>query len=196
MTQSFTVMDYTSQESFSSPEFIYSKIDGNKLLPGREINHVNLLEHIPSGHGYYMLFVMYYLALNEQNYWCSPLIKWTNCIHHCFLSFASVTEVSDDMCGSGNYTAEMSLTSERGVEPGDAVPAIGNIRVVINLKTNNSRINLEVTSCCLSPTIQPDLNNSTCCLFSRYTGQAEIRWLGKDFFCVTLKGVCCDFISR
>lgn len=80
---------------------------------------------------------------------------------------ASVTEVSDDLCGSGNYTAEMSLNLGRGVEPGDAVPAMGNLRVVISLKTNNSRINLKVTSCCLSPTIQPDLSNSTCCLFSR-----------------------------
>ncbi|TMS07507.1 Uromodulin-like 1 [Larimichthys crocea] len=69
----------------------------------------------------------------------------------------------------------MSLNLGRGVEPGDAVPAMGNLRVVINLKTNNSRINLEVTSCCLSPTIQPEVANSTCCLFSRYTGKAEIR---------------------
>ncbi|KAM8768157.1 uncharacterized protein AB9X84_020347 [Acanthopagrus schlegelii] len=87
------------------------------------------------------------------------------------LYLSGVTEVSDDMCGSGNYTAEMSLTSDRGVEPGDAVPAIGNIRVVINLKTNNSQINLEVTSCCLSPMIQPDLTNSTCCLFSRLAAE-------------------------
>ncbi|CAN9511369.1 unnamed protein product [Ophioblennius macclurei] len=59
----------------------------------------------------------------------------------------------------------------RGVEPGDAVPASGNLRVVINLKTNNSLINLGVTSCCLSPTTQPDLSNSTCCLFSRLAGE-------------------------
>ncbi|KAK2912531.1 hypothetical protein Q8A73_006644 [Channa argus] len=84
---------------------------------------------------------------------------------HLYLS--GVTEVSEDLCGSGNYTAEMSLNLGRGVEPGDAVPALGNLRVVINLKTNNSRVNLEVTSCCLSPTTQPDLANSTCCLFSR-----------------------------
>lgn len=84
---------------------------------------------------------------------------------------SSVSEVSDDLCGSGNYTAEMSLNQGRGVEPGDAVPALGNLRVVISLKTNNSRINLGVTSCCLSPTIQPDPTNSTCCLFSRYRGK-------------------------
>ncbi|XP_044058733.1 uromodulin-like 1 [Siniperca chuatsi] len=65
----------------------------------------------------------------------------------------------------------MSLNLGRGVEPGDAVPAMGNLRVVINLKTNNSRINLEVISCCLSPTIQPDLTNSTCCLFSRLAAE-------------------------
>ncbi|XP_027135883.1 uncharacterized protein LOC109138110 [Larimichthys crocea] len=88
---------------------------------------------------------------------------------HLYLS--GVTEVSDDLCGSGNYTAEMSLNLGRGVEPGDAVPAMGNLRVVINLKTNNSRINLEVTSCCLSPTIQPEVANSTCCLFSRLAAE-------------------------
>ncbi|CAK6968132.1 uncharacterized protein LOC121898295 isoform X1 [Scomber scombrus] len=89
-----------------------------------------------------------------------------------------VTEVSEDLCGSGNYTAEMSLNLGRGVEPGDAVPAMGNLIVVINLKTNNSQINLEVTSCCLSPTIQPDLTSSTCCLFSRLAAEpAGIRLL-------------------
>ncbi|XP_039677683.1 uromodulin-like 1 [Perca fluviatilis] len=65
----------------------------------------------------------------------------------------------------------MSLNLGGGVEPGDSVPALGNLRVVINLKTNNSRVNLEVTSCCLSPTTQPDLSNSTCCLFSRLAAE-------------------------
>ncbi|XP_010775797.1 uromodulin-like 1 [Notothenia coriiceps] len=69
----------------------------------------------------------------------------------------------------------MSLNMGSNVEPGDAVPALGNLRVVINLKTNNSQINLKVTSCCLSPTIQPDTTNSTCCLFSRLA--AEPAWI-------------------
>ncbi|KAL3057340.1 hypothetical protein OYC64_007756 [Pagothenia borchgrevinki] len=69
----------------------------------------------------------------------------------------------------------MSLNMGSDVEPGDAVPALGNLRVVINLKTNNSQINLKVTSCCLSPTIQPDTTNSTCCLFSRLA--AEPAWI-------------------
>lgn len=89
----------------------------------------------------------------------------TCCIH---FFFVSVTEVSDDSCGTGNYTAEMSLNVGKSVDPGDALPSQGSLKVVINLKTNNSQINLAVTSCCLSPTIQPDLSNSTCCLFSRY----------------------------
>ncbi|XP_047450676.1 uromodulin-like 1 [Mugil cephalus] len=88
---------------------------------------------------------------------------------HQYLS--GVTQVSDDLCGSGNYTAEMSLSMGGGVEPGDAVPALGTLRVVINLKTNNSLINLEVTSCCLSPNTQADLSNSTCCLFSRLAAE-------------------------
>ncbi|XP_074496702.1 uncharacterized protein LOC141770754 [Sebastes fasciatus] len=65
----------------------------------------------------------------------------------------------------------MRVNLGRGVEPGDAVPALANLQVVINLKTNNSRINLGVTSCCLSPTVQPDLTNSTCCLFSRLAAE-------------------------
>ncbi|XP_075957115.1 uncharacterized protein LOC142959628 [Anarhichas minor] len=65
----------------------------------------------------------------------------------------------------------MSLNLGRGVEPGDAVPAVANLTVVINLKTNNSWINLEVTSCCLSPTIQPDHTYSTCCLFFRLAAE-------------------------
>ncbi|KAI4815004.1 hypothetical protein KUCAC02_005171 [Chaenocephalus aceratus] len=69
----------------------------------------------------------------------------------------------------------MSLNMGSDVEPGDAVPALGNLRVVINLKTNNSQINLKVTSCCLSPTIQPDTTNSTYCLFSRLA--AEPTWI-------------------
>ncbi|XP_008423896.1 uncharacterized protein LOC103474586 isoform X2 [Poecilia reticulata] len=80
---------------------------------------------------------------------------------------SGVTEISDDICGSGNYTAEMRLKMGRSVEPGDVVPAQGNLRVIINLKTNNSQINLGVTACCLSPTRQLDLNNSTHCLFFR-----------------------------
>ncbi|MEQ2294198.1 hypothetical protein AMECASPLE_001571, partial [Ameca splendens] len=80
---------------------------------------------------------------------------------------SGVTEISDDLCGSGNYTAEMRLKMGRILEPGDVVPAHGNLQVIINLKTNNSQINLGVTSCCLSPILQPDVTNSTCCLFSR-----------------------------
>ncbi|XP_014862955.1 PREDICTED: uncharacterized protein LOC106930114 [Poecilia mexicana] len=80
---------------------------------------------------------------------------------------SGVTEISDDICGSGNYTAEMRLKMGRSVEPGDVVPARGNLRAIINLKTNNSQINLGVTACCLSPTRQPDFNDSTRCLFFR-----------------------------
>ncbi|KAM7399473.1 hypothetical protein PAMP_018744 [Pampus punctatissimus] len=107
------------------------------------------------------------MLLSEQEFE-SKLLRLKNrrrASSHQYLS--GVTEVSEDLCGSGNYTAEMSLNLGRGVEPGDAVPALGNLRVVINLKTNNSQLNLEVTSCCLSPTIQLDLTSATCCLFSR-----------------------------
>ncbi|KAM3615985.1 uncharacterized protein V6R79_010554 [Siganus canaliculatus] len=82
-----------------------------------------------------------------------------------------VTEVSDDLCGSGNYTAEMSLNLGGGVEPGDAVAATGNLRVIINLRTNNTRLSLAVTSCCLSPTIHLNLTNSTCFVFSRLAAE-------------------------
>ncbi|XP_035647399.1 uncharacterized protein LOC118397079 isoform X1 [Oncorhynchus keta] len=75
--------------------------------------------------------------------------------------------ISDDICATGNYTAEMNLNLERNVLPGDLVPALGILQVVINLKTNNSQVNLEIKSCCLSPTVQLDDINITCYVFSR-----------------------------
>ncbi|XP_066502084.1 uromodulin-like 1 [Hoplias malabaricus] len=82
-----------------------------------------------------------------------------------FLS--GLAEISDDICGSGNYTAEMRVTLERDIMPGDLIPALGNLHVVINLKTNNTQVNLAIKSCCLSPTVRLDEFNTTCCLFSR-----------------------------
>ncbi|KAM4589394.1 uromodulin-like 1 [Fundulus diaphanus] len=61
----------------------------------------------------------------------------------------------------------MKLKLGRSLRPGDAVPAQGNLSVMINLKTNNSQINFGVTSCCLSPTLQLDFTNSTCRLLFR-----------------------------
>ncbi|XP_041090978.1 uncharacterized protein LOC121304076 [Polyodon spathula] len=75
--------------------------------------------------------------------------------------------VSDDICGSGNYSAEMNLNLGRELTPGDIIPPQGNLNVDINLKTNNSQIHLEIRSCCLSPTAEPDEINSTCCTFAR-----------------------------
>ncbi|XP_073779765.1 uncharacterized protein isoform X2 [Danio rerio] len=82
-------------------------------------------------------------------------------------SLSGLAQISDDICGSGNYTAEMSLNLERDIMPGDLIPALGNLRVVISLKTNNSQVNLEIKSCCLSPTVRLDEFNTTCCIFSR-----------------------------
>ncbi|KAJ7990486.1 hypothetical protein DPEC_G00300820 [Dallia pectoralis] len=75
--------------------------------------------------------------------------------------------ISDDICGSGNYTAEMNLNLGHDLLPGDFVSALGILHVVINLKTNNSQVNLDLKSCCLSPTGQLDELNTTCCVFSR-----------------------------
>ncbi|XP_067306920.1 uncharacterized protein [Pseudorasbora parva] len=82
-------------------------------------------------------------------------------------SLSGLAQISDDICGTGNYTAEMSLNLERDIMPGDLIPALGNLRVVISLKTNNSQVNLEIKSCCLSPTGRLDEFNTTCCIFSR-----------------------------
>ncbi|XP_056119473.1 uncharacterized protein LOC130096812 [Rhinichthys klamathensis goyatoka] len=82
-------------------------------------------------------------------------------------SLSGQAQISDDICGTGNYTAEMSLNLERDIMPGDLIPALGNLRVVISLKTNNSQVNLEIKSCCLSPTGRLDEFNTTCCIFSR-----------------------------
>ncbi|KAK1145948.1 uromodulin-like 1 isoform X1 [Acipenser oxyrinchus oxyrinchus] len=94
-----------------------------------------------------------------------------------FLSGLAV--VSDDICGSGNYSAEMNLNLGRELTPGDVIPPQGNLNVDINLKTNNSQIHLEIRSCCLSPTAQPDEINSTCCTFARLPlDSKDIRLLG------------------
>ncbi|XP_051534811.1 uncharacterized protein LOC127429730 isoform X2 [Myxocyprinus asiaticus] len=82
-------------------------------------------------------------------------------------SLSGLAHISDDICGTGNYTAEMSLNLERDIMPGDLIPALGNLLVVITLKTNNSQVNLKIKSCCLSPTVRLDEFNTTCCIFSR-----------------------------
>ncbi|KAI7800497.1 hypothetical protein IRJ41_004622 [Triplophysa rosa] len=82
-------------------------------------------------------------------------------------SLSGFAQISDDICGTGNYTAEMSLNLERDIMPGDLIPALGNLRVVINLKTNNSHVDIEIKSCCLSPNVRLDEFNTTCCIFSR-----------------------------
>ncbi|XP_046891897.1 uncharacterized protein LOC124477871 [Hypomesus transpacificus] len=53
------------------------------------------------------------------------------------------------------------------LQPGDPVPALGKLRVVIRMKSNDSQVHMEVTSCCLSPSAQLYLPNSTCCMVSR-----------------------------
>ncbi|KPP77961.1 tetratricopeptide repeat protein 12-like, partial [Scleropages formosus] len=83
------------------------------------------------------------------------------------LFLSGLADVSDDDCGTGNYTAEMSLSLDSEILPGDSIPALGNLHVVISLKTNSSQANLTIKSCCISPSAQPDQLNATCCLFSR-----------------------------
>ncbi|KAL4647496.1 tetratricopeptide repeat protein 12-like [Arapaima gigas] len=60
----------------------------------------------------------------------------------------------------------MSLSLDSEVLPGDSVPALGNLHVVISLKTNSSQANLTIKSCCISPSPQLDKLNATCSLFT------------------------------
>ncbi|XP_077775945.1 uncharacterized protein LOC144325710 [Podarcis muralis] len=72
--------------------------------------------------------------------------------------------VSDDACGSGNYTAEMSLQT---VAMGKTPSLPSNFLAQIVLQDNRSRPTLSVKSCCVTPTSRPAGPEAACCLFPR-----------------------------
>nr|XP_023682009.1 mucin-6-like isoform X1 [Paramormyrops kingsleyae] len=83
------------------------------------------------------------------------------------LFLSGLAEVSDDICGTGNHTANVILNLERELLPADSVPAIRKLQVVISVTANSSQENLTVTSCCVSPMPWAGPLNTICCLLSR-----------------------------
>ncbi|KAL8173543.1 UNVERIFIED_CONTAM: hypothetical protein K2H54_006248 [Gekko kuhli] len=71
--------------------------------------------------------------------------------------------VSDDACGSGNYTSEMSLRRAGGQPPSHP----DSFLALIVLQSNRSRPTLRVKSCCVTPTARPTGLDAACCLFPR-----------------------------
>ncbi|XP_019345690.1 proline-rich protein 36-like isoform X2 [Alligator mississippiensis] len=77
--------------------------------------------------------------------------------------------VSDDTCGSGNYTARMSLRPAAEMAPGAHSPLSSpeTFLAVIALQSNGSRPALRIQACCVTPTSRTPGPEAVCCLFPR-----------------------------
>ncbi|KAM6238370.1 uncharacterized protein LJ264_013120 [Porphyrio hochstetteri] len=77
--------------------------------------------------------------------------------------------VTDDVCGSGNYTVQMSLrpAAEAGPELEGSVPSQETFLALIAVQGNSSQPLLQVRSCCVTPSASPGGPGAVCCLFHR-----------------------------
>ncbi|KAM9657724.1 uncharacterized protein ACIBXB_009495 isoform 3-T3 [Morphnus guianensis] len=77
--------------------------------------------------------------------------------------------VSDDVCGSGNYTVQMSLrpVAEAGPEVEGSAPSEETFLALIAVQTNSSQPMLQIRSCCVTPAASPGGPGAMCCLFRR-----------------------------
>ncbi|XP_014805043.1 PREDICTED: mucin-17-like [Calidris pugnax] len=77
--------------------------------------------------------------------------------------------VSDDACGSGNYTVQMSLrpAAEAGPVAEGSTPSQETFLALIAVQSNNSQPELQVRSCCVTPSASPRGPGAMCCLFRR-----------------------------
>ncbi|XP_074892838.1 uncharacterized protein LOC142034909 isoform X1 [Buteo buteo] len=77
--------------------------------------------------------------------------------------------VSDDVCGSGNYTVQMSLrpVAEAGPEVEGSAPSEETFLALIAVQTNSSQPVLQIRSCCVTPAASPGGPGAMCCLFHR-----------------------------
>ncbi|XP_032861449.2 mucin-17-like [Tyto alba] len=71
--------------------------------------------------------------------------------------------VSDDVCGSGNYTVQMSL---HPVAEG-SVPSQETFLALVAVQSNSSQPLLQIRSCCVTPSASPGGPGAMCCLFHR-----------------------------
>ncbi|XP_062464632.1 mucin-2-like [Pezoporus occidentalis] len=77
--------------------------------------------------------------------------------------------VSDDVCGSGNYTVQMSLhpVPEARPEVDAPVPSQETFLALITVQSNSSQPVLHIRSCCVTPSTSPRGPGAMCCFFHR-----------------------------
>ncbi|KAM6044831.1 uncharacterized protein LJ206_018727 isoform 2-T2 [Theristicus caerulescens] len=77
--------------------------------------------------------------------------------------------VSDDVCGSGNYTVQMSLrpAAEASPEVKESAPSQETFLALIAVQSNSSQPVLQIRSCCVTPSASPGGPGAMCCLFHR-----------------------------
>lgn len=81
----------------------------------------------------------------------------------------SLAVVSDDVCGSGNYTVQMSLrpVTEASPEVQESAPSPETFLALIAVQSNSSQPVLQIRSCCVTPSASPGGPGAMCCLFRR-----------------------------
>ncbi|XP_037265891.1 uncharacterized protein LOC119158267 isoform X1 [Falco rusticolus] len=77
--------------------------------------------------------------------------------------------VSDDVCGSGNYTVQMSLrpVAEASPEVEGLAPSQDTFLALVAVQSNSSQPVLQIRSCCVTPSASPGAPGAMCCLFHR-----------------------------
>ncbi|XP_062450684.1 uromodulin-like 1 [Rhea pennata] len=83
--------------------------------------------------------------------------------------------VVTDVCGSGNYTVQMSLrpATEASSEVHGPFPSQETYLVLITLQSNSSHPVLQIQSCCVTPMSRPEGPDATCCLFHRLPSECR-----------------------
>ncbi|XP_068772821.1 streptococcal hemagglutinin-like isoform X2 [Struthio camelus] len=83
--------------------------------------------------------------------------------------------VADDVCGSGNYTVQMSLrpATEASSEVHRPLPFQETFLALIALQSNSSHPVLQIRSCCVTPTPRPEGPDATCCLLDRLPSECR-----------------------
>lgn len=81
-----------------------------------------------------------------------------------------IAVVSDEACGSGNYTVQMSLRPVAEASPelqGSALPQ-DTFLASLAMRSSSSQPVLRVRSCCVTPSSSPGGPGAVCCLLPRY----------------------------
>ncbi|KAM9175275.1 ankyrin repeat and protein kinase domain-containing protein 1 [Mergus octosetaceus] len=82
---------------------------------------------------------------------------------------SGITVVSDEACGSGNYTVQMSLRPVAEASPelqGSALPQ-DTFLASLAMRSSSSQPVLRVRSCCVTPSSSPGGPGAVCCLLPR-----------------------------